>query len=61
MAGLYLAAFALGNILGMTVFAGLMGVVFMRLRESGNRVYQWLLGLTSSAAIALGLFWLGLA
>ncbi len=60
MAGLYLVAFALGNILGMTVFAGLLGAVFIRLRDAGNRAYRWMLALTSSAAIGIGVWWLGL-
>ncbi len=60
LAALYLAAFALGNILGMTLFAGLMGAVFMRLRDSGDRVYRWMLGFTSTAAIGIGVYWLGL-
>ncbi len=59
LAGLYLAAFALGNILAMTAFTGLVGVLFSRLQDSGNRFYRWLLGITSVAAIALGAIWLG--
>ena len=61
LAALYLAAFALGNILGMTLFAGLIGAIFLRLRDSGNSVYRWILGLTSTAAIGIGIWWLGLA
>jgi hypothetical protein len=60
LAAFYLAAFALGNILGMTVFAGLIGAIFLRLRDSGNAVYRWLLGLTSTMAIGIGIWWLGL-
>jgi len=60
LAALYLAAFALGNILGMTLFAGLVGLLFDRLRDSGTLVYRWTLGIVSTAALAIGIYWLTL-
>lgn len=52
---LWLAAFAAGTVLAMTSFSAALGSAARRLKGAGN---QLLLGGSSTAALALGVWWL---
>ena len=54
----YLAAYGVGNIAAMTVFAAIMGALAVRAELAGRRLYQGLLTACSVAAIVVGAFWL---
>jgi len=54
----YVAAFGLGTVAAMTVFAALIGWVAKRFSRSGARLYRGLLFLFGVAAIVVGVAWL---
>lgn len=54
----YLAAYGVGNIAAMTLFAAVMGALAVRAESAGRRLYQGLLSACSFAAIVVGTFWL---
>ena len=56
--GSYLLCFALGGIVGMLFFSGLLGRLFETLRGRGDGLYRGLLATTGLAAVAVGIFWL---
>lgn len=57
----YIGAFAVGTIVSMGVFAGLMGLLATRPAFHGQAAYRALLLLCSAAAIAVGVVWLVMA
>lgn len=54
----YVAAFGVGTVAAMTVFAALIGWVAKRFSRSGARLYRGLLFMFGVAAIVVGLYWL---
>jgi ABC-type nickel/cobalt efflux system permease component RcnA len=54
----YVAAFGVGTVAAMTVFAALIGWVAKRFSRSGARLYRGLLLSFGVAAIVVGVFWL---
>ena len=54
----YVAAFGVGTVAAMTVFAALIGWVAKRFSRSGARLYRGLLLSFGVAAIVVGAFWL---
>jgi len=56
----YVAAFGVGTIAAMTVFAALIGWVSTRFAGYGVRMYRSLLYVFGAAAIVVGFVWLGL-
>jgi ABC-type nickel/cobalt efflux system permease component RcnA len=54
----YVAAFGVGTVAAMTVFAALIGWVAKRFSRRGARLYRGLLSTFGVAAIVVGLFWL---
>jgi ABC-type nickel/cobalt efflux system permease component RcnA len=56
----YVAAFAVGTIAAMTVFAALIGWVSKRFAGYGVRLYRGLLYGFGAAAIVVGVIWIGL-
>jgi hypothetical protein len=57
----YVGMFAVGTIVSMGVFAGLMGALAARPAFHGDTPYRVLLGVTAAAAIAVGVMWLVIA
>ena len=58
LGGLYLAAFCLGTVLAMVVFAALLGDLAQRCARYGLGLYRGMLGLNAVAALAVGCWWL---
>jgi len=54
----YLAAFGLGNILAMILFASAVGLISRGFAGSGIRAYQYLMYSCSVAAVGIGIYWL---
>jgi len=54
----YIAAFGVGTVMAMTLFAALIGWVASRFSRGGARLYQALLFTFGVAAIAVGVVWL---
>jgi ABC-type nickel/cobalt efflux system permease component RcnA len=56
----YLLCFALGGVLAMLLFSGLIGRLFVVFRGRGETLYRSLLVLTGSVALIVGIFWITL-
>jgi len=54
----YIAAFGVGTVMAMTLFAALIGWVASRFARGGARLYRALLFTFGTAAIAVGVVWL---
>jgi cytochrome c biogenesis protein CcdA len=54
----YLIAFALGTVVSMATFSTMMGLVAQRFQGKSLKVYRALMCTCSTAAIAVGCFWL---
>jgi ABC-type nickel/cobalt efflux system permease component RcnA len=54
---LYLSAFAVGTVLGMSLFASALGLASQRLERHPTRL-RWMTSGASASAIALGCYWI---
>jgi hypothetical protein len=54
----YLAAFGMGTVVSMAVFASVIGLVATRCSIGSDRAYRRMMGVCSLAAIGVGCFWL---
>ena len=54
----YLAGFALGTIAAMAAFAATIGWFAVRLENRGRSLHRQLCGVTSAAALGVGIWWL---
>jgi hypothetical protein len=58
LGGVYLAAFCVGTVLAMVVFAAAVGGLARRCAGHGLALYRGMLGLNAAAALAVGCWWL---
>jgi len=58
LAYLYIGLFSLGCALTMSIYGYLAGHFYRQASEQGQRVYRWLVTLTSAAGIVLGVIWI---
>ncbi len=58
LGGLYLAAFCLGTVLAMIIFAAAIGGLAQRCARHGLGFYRAMLGLNATAALVIGCWWL---
>ena len=60
-AGAYLAGFAMGTILAMILFSGLLGLLGQKTGASATRAFRRVFGGASAVALVAGIVWTALA
>jgi len=58
LAYLYIGLFSMGCALTMSLYGYVVGRFYRRANETGQRVYRWLVVLTSVSGLVLGLIWI---
>ena len=54
----YVTAFGAGTIISMIIFASSIGILSNRFASKNNTAYKWLMSVSASAALCVGVFWL---
>ncbi len=58
LAYLYIGLFSMGCALTMSLYGYVVGRFYRRANETGQRIYRWLVVLTSTSGLVLGLIWI---